>query len=621
MNSLRRLWRRWLRTLKPASFAFVYSSQYRLDLPGVPYDPHRAENILTFLIHEGLVQGGDLHWPRSAPLRDLGRVHSQRYLSEVLQPGGTHRILGFEVPPATEDRFLSVQRAMTGGTLLATRLALASGCQVINLGGGLHHAHADHGQGFCAFNDVAIAIAKERANGFTEPILVIDLDLHDGDGTRHIFAADPSVHTFSIHNADWGDAAALGATTVALGEGVEDEAYLEAVRQYLPPVVREVRPGLVFYLAGCDPAADDRLGNWRITAQGLLDRDRMVIDMLAAPLAAGASLVVLLAGGYGTSSWRYSARFIANWLTGGQQIEPPTTDGVTLLRYRHLSTLVQPHQLTGDLSPAPSSTAGAKSDGWDLDLSAADLMPGLTGRQSLTRLLDYYSTHGIELALERYGVLRRLQEMGFDHPTIEFDLDNPTGQTLRIFGDEAKTELVAETRLRRDRRVLPGYEILFVEWLMLQNPRAQFSANQQPLPGQQHPGLGMLRDAVALFILICKRLELDGVGFVPAHYHLAAQSHRVLRFVDPEDEARFRALKRDLAPLSLTEASLAIDRGQVRDAATGQPFQWQPKPMIIPISDSLKEKVGSASYDRAVEEQLGKFSFSPDPTLRPALRR
>lgn len=606
LSALRRLCRRWLRRFVPARVAFIYSSQYRLDLPGVPYDPHRAENILTFLVHEGLIKAKNVRWPRRASLRALGQVHSQDYLAAVLQPGGTQRILGYEVPPASEDRFLSVQRAMTGGTLLATRLALATGRQVVNLGGGLHHAHSEYGQGFCAFNDVAVAIAQARASGFAEPILVIDLDLHDGNGTRDIFADDPTVHTFSIHNADWGNAAALGATTIALGSGVEDEVYLEALRHYLPPVVREVRPGLVFYLAGDDPAHDDRLGNWRITADGLLQRDLFVLDTLAAPPSTKPALVVLLAGGYGAGSWRYSARFFAHWLNRGQPLEPPSTDQVTMLRYRHRSELMEEDQLTADRTP---DGPPAKGDMWDLDLSVEDLMPGLTERQSRTRLLDFYSTHGVELALERYGLLERLHGLGFEHPTIEIDLDNPAGQTLRIFGDEAKTELLTEARLRRDRRMLPGHEILFVEWLMLQNPRAQFPVGQRPLPGQNHPGLGMLRDVVALFQMICKRLELDGVGFVPAHYHLAAQSHRLLCFVDPEDEARFRALKRDLASLPLAQASRAIDQGQVHDTATGQPLEWQPKPMIIPVSDALKKKVGTVSYEAAVEAQMGKFSF------------
>jgi acetoin utilization deacetylase AcuC-like enzyme len=603
--------------------AFVYSGQYRLDLPGVPYDPHRGEHILTFLIHEGLIARDDLHWPQAASLHALARVHSDDYLEEVLRPGGTQRIVGLQVPAQAEDRFLSMQRFMTGGTLLATRLARASGRPAVNLGGGLHHAHSDHGQGFCAFNDIAVAIAEARHGGFRGRILVVDLDLHDGDGTRQIFADDPTVHTYSIHNQDWGDAAALGATTLALGEDVEDAAYLAALERTLPPVVAEVRPQLVYYLAGCDPAATDRLGNWKITAQGLLRRDRFVMETLAPALDGGAHLVVTLAGGYGTNAWRYSARWFSWWLSGGDRRgdlqpgdypEPPSTDEITLLRYRHRAALVEPDELTGDGTAAERSGGKPKGD-WSTNwnLSAAEILPELSGHPPPVRLLGYYSTHGVELALERYGLLSRLREMGFTTPTIEFDFDNPTGHTLRIFADRAKTELVVEARVRRDQRTLPGFEVLFVEWLMLQNPHAHFPPHRPRLPGQQHPGLGMLRDAVAMFLLICERLELDGLAFVPAHYHLAAQSRRFLRFVDIADEARFRALQRDLRDLPLAAASRAIDAGRVVDAATGEPLTWRPGPMVIPVSEALRQRVEDGDYERRAEELAARLDFRLAP--------
>ena len=148
------------------------------------------------------------------------------------------------------EKTLDLQRLMAGGTIQAVRLAMRTGGIAVHLGGGFHHALPDAGAGFCVFNDVAIAIRRLRARGFLAPILVVDLDLHDGNGTRRIFAEDPSVHTFSIHNDHWGETDALASTAIALGGGVEDATYLAALRDALPPVVESLRPGLVIYVAG-----------------------------------------------------------------------------------------------------------------------------------------------------------------------------------------------------------------------------------------------------------------------------------------------------------------------------------------------------------------------------------
>src|SRR5947209_4095255 len=142
------------------------------------------------------------------------------------------------------------------------RLALAQRGIAVNLGGGLHHAFRDRGERFCAVNDVAVVIAEARAGGFAGQILVVDLDLHDGDGTRTILAGDPAVHILSIHNLTTAPVAG-NASVLELGGEVEDEAYLAAVDARLPALVGRVSPALAIYLAGCDPAADDAIGNWR----------------------------------------------------------------------------------------------------------------------------------------------------------------------------------------------------------------------------------------------------------------------------------------------------------------------------------------------------------------------
>ena len=146
-----------------------------------------------------------------------------------------------------------------------------------------------------------------------------------------------------------------------------------------------------------------------------------------------------------------------------------------------------------------------------------------------------------------------------------------------------------EIRLRKDRRVVPGFHLLSVEWLLLQNPRAGFSPNQPPLPGQTHPGLGMLNDIVALLRLAAERLHLDGLVFVPSQYHIAAYGHRHLRFLDPEAARLFRALYQLLRPLHLAEATRHVAEGRVVDEDTGEVVRWLPRPMLLPVTQALEQ--------------------------------
>jgi hypothetical protein len=486
---------------------------------------------------------------------------------------------------------------MVGGTLAALRLALASRQTAVSLGGGLHHAFAAKGERFCVYNDVATAVADLRAHGNQARVLVVDLDLHDGDGTRSIFAADPSVHTFSIHNYTSTDVQAGEATAIELGSGVEDGVYLEAVRTALPPVVERFAPEIVFYLAGSDPAADDQIGDWKISAGAMLERDRFVLSCLR-PGPRKLPLVIVLAGGYGLNAWRYNARFLSALLNHGRPIEPPSTEELVLSRYRSLAREIQEHELTGE----------PRRDDWGL--TAEDLAGALGGPRPPRRLLGFYSAQGLELTLERTGLLERVRNLGFLHPTLELELDNPAGDTVRLYGDRRRRELLIETRLGIDRRTLPGLAMLRIEWLLLQNPRGRFTAERPPLPGQSHPGLGMLQDLIALFVLACDRLQLDGLLFVPSHYHIAVHGRKTMRFLDPIDEGLYRALEAALRGLSLAAAAEAVAAGRVVDGATGQLFAWRPAAMVFPVSERLREQVMGEEYERLAEGEAGRHGFA-----------
>lgn len=593
---LRRRWR-WLRSLAGGrQVDFIYSRKYQMELPGIPHDTLRAERILTFLSEERLLSRRGVHSPYPASLKWLRRVHTEAYLESVHDPEVLVRVLGFRISDSQVDRMLELQRSMVGGTLLATRRALALGSISVNLGGGLHHAFADHGERFCVFNDVATAIHRERARGFDARVLVVDLDVHDSDGIRTLFARDPTVHTYSIHNLTTAPVEAEEATVLELTGEVDDATYLATLRETLPPVFERVDPDLVIYLAGVDAAEDDEIGDWKLTAQGILARDRFVADLVRGGPEPRA-LVVVLGGGYGPRAWRYSARFFAYLAAGDQAPEPPSTEEVTLARYRSLARLLGPAELTGE----------GEEEGWGITLD--DIYGALGSAARRTRLLGYYSAHGVELALERAGILERLRNLGFEHPRLELDLDNPSGETVRLFGDAARRELLFEMRARRDRRAAPGFEVLRIEWLLMQNPRAEFTAGRPPLPGQQHPGLGMLQDACAFLVLACERLGLDGILFVPSHFHLAAQSRSLLRFLEPDDEARFRALYEAVEGVPLAAATRAVDEGRVVDGRTGKPVTWQPRPMVLPVSAGFKEQVMGEAYEAEVAAARQRFEL------------
>ncbi len=592
---LRRLGRRLRRAWGPARAQILYNRLYSFELPQLGFDPNRAVKILAFLEGERLVRRRDLHRSRRISLASLAEVHDQAYLESLQEPGALTALLGFQPSDELQERFLAASRAMVGGTTLAARLALTRRTVAVNLGGGFHHAARARGQGFCAFNDIAVAVRKRRRRGFRGRVLVVDLDLHDGEGTRSLFATDPDVHTYSVHNRDLEPLAAVASTGIALGDDVGDERYLEALRDTLPPLFWAVRPDLVFYVAGCDPAADDRRGTWRITPEAMLERDRLVVG-LTRRTDRQVPLVVTLGGGYGQGAWRYTARLLS-WLLGGPHgPEPPAALEVPLEYYRRrLQKLTE-----GDLVAEPAE------DDWGL--TEADLSPLRTPHPS--RFLGYYSKHGLELVMERFGFFQYLRDRGHKKLRVEWDLEDHAGQMLRIVSmtDEGPRTLL-ELRARRDRTTLPGRELLSLEWLLTQDPGGRFRAERGRLPGQERPGLGILPDIVAVIMLAAEQLGVDGIVFSPAHYAIAERGHHLACFLDPEAEGRFRALERALRGLHPVEAARALAEGRVVDGATGEAVAWQPASLIMPVDRTLAHELKDERWRRAVTEAQGRYRF------------
>lgn len=269
----------------------VFSPRYHLDI-----GPHVWPTAKYVLTRERLLAGGhavasDFIEPEPVAWDDLGLVHTADYLDKV-QSGrlSSEDVARLELPfsPAIAEGF----RLMTGGTRLAARFALADHVSV-HLGGGLHHAFAGHGEGFCLFNDVAVSIRALQRDGCIRRAAVVDCDVHQGNGTARIFHGDPSVFTFSMHQQHnyplYKPASDLD---IGLADGTSDEAYLHELELALPEVMAS-SPDLVYYLAGADPFREDQLGGLALSHEGLRHRDRAVLD------AAGETPVaIVLAGGY-----------------------------------------------------------------------------------------------------------------------------------------------------------------------------------------------------------------------------------------------------------------------------------------------------------------------------------
>jgi acetoin utilization deacetylase AcuC-like enzyme len=546
--------------------------------PGGLHDPWRAARILDFLVAERRLAPKRIEVAPDVSLRELRRVHGLDYLESLERPGALERVFGERLPDALERRLVAAQKRMAGGTALAARRALEGGVAV-HLGGGLHHARADRGAGFCLIHDVAVAVAALRAEGFDRRIAVVDLDLHDGDGTRALFAADPTVHTYSVHNRGWEAPATAAApepledTAIELGAAVGDARYLEAIRDTLPALLDRFAPELAFYLAGVDPADDDALGDWRITAAGLAERDRRVFEELARRRV---PFVVLLAGGYGRHAWRHTARSLAALFGGGRPLEPPSTADQVVARFRHLAEALPRGELAG-------GTGEALLDEDDL----AEIFEAPGGRSR--RFLGFYTAAGVELALERIGYLDLLRSLGFDDARVTLDAGGARGDTVRVTAGPDGADLLVELRARRERRALPGFELLWIEWLLLQNPRLDFTAERPALPGQKHPGLGLLLETMAAMVLVCDRLGLDGIGVTASHFHPAAQGPRDGRLLDPADEPVFAALLDAVRGLPLDAACRAVEQGGLVDPETGRPFAWRPLSLVYPVSDRLRE--------------------------------
>lgn len=256
----------------------VHHPAYRAELSADHRFPmNKYEALARELEQQGLVGPEGFHRPEPADFDLLTLVHDPAYVRGLFDldlPPDVVRRIGLPITPSVVMR----TRCAVAGSLLAARLALEHGI-ACNTAGGSHHAASGHGAGFCTLNDVAVASAALLKEGAVDQILVVDLDVHQGDGTAEIFAADSRVFTFSMHAAKNFPARKIaGDLDIDLPDGVDDALYMRELQDVLPALLDRVAPDLVFLNAGVDPHADDRLGRLSLTDEGLLRRNRYVFD-------------------------------------------------------------------------------------------------------------------------------------------------------------------------------------------------------------------------------------------------------------------------------------------------------------------------------------------------------
>lgn len=246
------------------------------------------------LVAEGVLGVQELQESDLIDRASLLLAHTPEYLDAVFSgtlSGPEQRGLGFSWSGALVAR----SRASVFGTVAAARAALRDGVAG-NLAGGTHHAHADRGTGFCVFNDIAVAARTLQREGLIDRALVVDLDVHQGDGTAAIFAGDESVFTFSMHGAkNFPFRKQRSSLDVELADGSGDSEYIATLEEHLPPVLDRSRPDVLFFQAGVDPLEHDLLGRLKLTRAGLRSRDRIVAS---ASRDRGIPLVLTLGGGY-----------------------------------------------------------------------------------------------------------------------------------------------------------------------------------------------------------------------------------------------------------------------------------------------------------------------------------
>jgi acetoin utilization deacetylase AcuC-like enzyme len=274
--------------------ALVYHDGYDLHFGDHVFPSVKYKLIRQKLIDDGFTKAEEIHQPEPASDEDVRLVHTEEWVKGLKTGTLSYaEILRLEVPYSQQ--MVRAFWLAAGGTALAARLALRQGVG-FNIGGGFHHAFPGHGEGFCAIHDVAIAIRKLQKEGVIKRAMVVDCDVHHGNGTAAIFSGDRSVFTLSIHQFyNYPQEKPPSSLDIHLADGTGDTEYLEKLGEACRLTIAGFEPEILFYVAGADPYIDDQLGGLNLTMEGLKERDELVAE---SALSKAVPVVVVLAGGY-----------------------------------------------------------------------------------------------------------------------------------------------------------------------------------------------------------------------------------------------------------------------------------------------------------------------------------
>lgn len=275
----------------------IFHEDYEFDIGAHVFPTRKFRLVRDRLVDEGTISAADIIRPKPATDEQVRLAHTRGFVAKINDDA-----LSYQEQMTLEVPFSSGLRAgmwlCAGGSILTGRNALQHGIAA-HLCGGFHHAFADHGEGFCLINDVAIAIRVLQNEDLVDRVLVVDLDVHQGNGTAAIFADDPAVFTFSMHQQhNYPPVKPPSNLDLGLENGTGDEEYLSLLDRHLPDIIEAHKPQLAFYLAGADPYKDDQLGGLNLSIAGLRERDSKVINMLR---DGGVPVATTTAGGYAIS--------------------------------------------------------------------------------------------------------------------------------------------------------------------------------------------------------------------------------------------------------------------------------------------------------------------------------
>jgi acetoin utilization deacetylase AcuC-like enzyme len=275
-------------------FKVVYHDKYDLNLGPHVFPSQKFRLIAEALVAEKIATREDFAQPEPASDQDILRVHTPEWVRKLKTGTLTaSEVMLLEIPYSQE--LVDAVWLAAGGSILAAQCALRDGFGA-NLGGGFHHAYPDHGEGFCAIHDVAVAIRRLQADGAIRNAMVVDTDVHHGNGTAAIFRNDPSVFTISIHQENNYPAHKPPSNVdLNMADRVDDDEYLDALVPAVRKALDDFRPELLFYVGGADPFCEDQLGGLSLTKNGLKERDQRVFEEAR---RWGIPVATALAGGY-----------------------------------------------------------------------------------------------------------------------------------------------------------------------------------------------------------------------------------------------------------------------------------------------------------------------------------